>query len=209
MIARKYLSNAKVISKHRGLLAYTGKWRNIPVSVFTTGMGCPSAGIVVEEIIRLGVKQMIRIGTCGGVQKEILPGDYVIPDKAIPLVGLLDVYNIKKTAQTPDNRIFKKIVETSVKNKYHIGTICTSDAFYKEVEQARKWKSKGVLAFEMECAGIFALAKLRKVKAGCILTATGNIIYGKQVMETPSIKKSIENMVLIALETIKKIKDEK
>ena len=227
LIAKKYLSNYRVINKHRGLFAYTGKWKNIPVSVFTTGMGCPSAGIVVEEIAKLGVKYIIRVGTCGGVQKKINPGDYIIPDKAIPLIGLLKVYGIKYTPQFPDSDIFNILIK-SVENFVNrdttqprwvpvfstkkegqslwTGTICTSDAFYKEVEQARKWESKGVLAFEMECAGIFALAKLRRIKAGTILTATGNILYGRQVMETPAIKKAIDRMILIALEAIKELK---
>lgn len=208
-IAKKFLSKVKIINKHRGLLAYTGKWRNIPVSVFTTGMGCPSAAIVVEEIIKLGAKYIIRIGTCGGVQKKIQPGDYIIPEKAIPLVGLLNVYGIKNKPQTPHPDIFSKLMGTVPifrrkmgLSHFWVGTICTSDAFYKEIEQARKFENKGVLAFEMECAGIFALANLRKVKAGAILTATGNILYGTQVMETREIKKAIEKMILIALESI-------
>lgn len=210
LMAKKFFSNAKVINKHRGLLAYTGRYKNIPVSVFTTGMGCPSASIVVEEMSRLGVKYIIRVGTCGGVQKKINPGDYIIPEKAIPLIGLLNVYGIKNKPQTPDNDIFNKLVKSAeslvdYSQQIHKGTICTSDAFYKEVEQARKWEHRGVLAFEMECAGIFALAKLRKIKAGAILTATGNILYGIQVMETTEIKKAIDRMCLIALEVIIKL----
>lgn len=218
-IAKKFLSKVKIINKHRGLLAYTGKWRNIPVSVFTTGMGCPSAAIVVEEIIKLGAKYIIRIGTCGGVQKKIQPGDYIIPEKAIPLVGLLNIYGIKNEPQKPNSNIFNRLVKIAAGFRHRevvagfslrssgtqrswVGTICTSDAFYKEIEQARKFENKGVLAFEMECAGIFALANLRKIKAGAILTVTGNILYGTQVMETREIKKAIEKMILIALESI-------
>lgn len=210
LIVKKYLSKSKIINKHRGLVSYTGKWNNIPVSIVTTGMGCPSAAIVVEELAKLGVKYIIRIGTCGGVQKNIIAGDLIIPDKAIPLIGLLKIYGIKYTPQFPDSDIFNILIKSAsslVNVKYWIGSVATSDAFYKEIEQAKEWKSKGVLGFEMECAGIFALANLKKIKAACILTATGNILYGKQVMETKKIKEAIEKMILIALGTVKDLKN--
>ncbi|MEK6645170.1 MAG: nucleoside phosphorylase [Candidatus Firestonebacteria bacterium] len=201
LIAEKYLDKPKKINDFRGLLAYTGFYQKVPVSIVTTGMGCPSAGIVVEELVKLGAKILIRIGTCGGVSKNIKPGDLIIPTSAVGLVGIISAYKIEPWTPVPDINVVNALLD-SVKEKklrYWIGAICTSDAFYREVEQAREWEDKKILAFEMECAGIFALAALRGIKAGAILTATGNILYGRQVMETLFVKKSIEQMIKVAL----------
>jgi len=233
MVAKNFLTSAKIINNFRGLLAYTGEFKNVPVSVVTTGMGCPSCAIVVEELVMLGAKILIRIGTCGGVQKKINPADLIIPDSAFPLVGLLKSYNLKLKNTQPDSQLTGALVARAKKFplKMWVGPIYTSDAFYQEKKEAKEWESKGILAIEMECAGLFALARLRKVKAAAILTATGNIlypapllristrkvkilmqnyevlgqrggVYGQQVMETKKIKKSIKKMVEIALETV-------
>lgn len=203
MVAKEFLTSAKMINNFRGLLSYTGKFKGLRLSVVTTGMGCPSAAIVVEELINLGAKILLRIGTCGGVQKKVNPGDLIIPNSAVPLVGLLKNYRLETKITKPNNAITKKLVEKTSETgiSYWVGPICTSDAFYQEKKEAKEWESKGILAIEMECAGIFALAKLHKIKAGAILTATGNILYGRQVMETKTIKKSIATMIKIALET--------
>jgi purine-nucleoside phosphorylase len=86
IIAEKFLTQVKRTSDYRGLLSYTGKYKNVPVSVVTTGMGCPSGGIVVEELASLGAKVLIRVGTCGGVSEKVNPADLIIPQEAIPLV---------------------------------------------------------------------------------------------------------------------------
>lgn len=202
-IAEKYLKNKKIISDFRGLLAYTGYYNGRRVSVVTTGMGCPSAGIVVEELIKLGAKVLIRVGTCGGVPKYVQPGNLIVPSSAIPLVGLLKVYNVKHAPQTPNSELLRTLTNCAEKTKYKywVGAICTSDAFYREKAQAKVWENKNVLAFEMECAGVFMLARLRGIKAGAILTATGNILYGKQVIENAKISRAVDNMIKIALET--------
>jgi len=204
IVAEKFLTSVKIINDFRGLLAYTGKFKNVPVSVVTTGIGCPSAVIVLEELVSLGAKILIRIGTCGGVQKKIKPGDLIIPDSAIPLVGLLKSYQLNLRRTPPEIALMKNLIEKAkdFPPRTWVGPICTSDAFYQEKKEAKEWKSKGILAMEMECAGLFALAKLRKVKAGAILTATDNILYGRQVMESKEIKKAINTMCKIALETI-------
>lgn len=210
-IAKNFLTQTKVINEYRGLLSYTGKYKSITVSIVTTGMGCPSCAIVVEELAMLGAKVLIRTGTCGGIQKSVKPGDLIIPDSVIPMVGLLSNYGIDKLPCVPNYYvlqhlvdIIKKVTNKSTptnKNRYHIGLVCTSDAFYQEKLQAKVWETKGVLCVEMECAGLFALARLRKLYAGAILTCTGNILYGKQVMDTKQIRNSIDKMIEIALET--------
>src|SRR5438552_11300105 len=83
-IAETYLDNAVERNTERGMLGYTGEFEGRPVSVQATGMGCPSAAIVIEELVQLGVKRMLRVGTCGGLQPDLQLGDLIVALAAIP-----------------------------------------------------------------------------------------------------------------------------
>ena len=83
-IAETYLDNAVQRNTERGMLGYTGEFEGRPVSVQATGMGCPSAAIVIEELVQLGVKRMLRVGTCGGLQPDLQLGDLIVALAAIP-----------------------------------------------------------------------------------------------------------------------------
>ncbi len=207
MVAGKYLKDARLVSDFRGLVSYTGRYEDIPVSVVTTGMGCPSADIVLEELRMLGVKTVIRIGTCGAIQKDISPGRIIIPNGAVPLCGILRAYGLEPLPPVPDYTVLRAIVDSAyaLKKEYSVGIIATSDAFYCEIPQAREWEDKNVLAFEMECAGLFSLGLVRGIRVGAVLTATGNILYGEQVMETEEIALAIEDEIQIALDAVERL----
>jgi len=83
-IAREFMDDARQVNGERGMLGYTGTHQGKPVSVQSTGMGCPSAAIVVEELIQLGVKRLIRVGTCGGLSRSLQMGDVVVGISAVP-----------------------------------------------------------------------------------------------------------------------------
>jgi len=209
MIAEKYLENARLVNDFRGLVAYTGEYEGIPVSVVTTGMGCPSACIVLEELLMLGVKTLIRIGTCGAIQKDIQPGMVIIPNGAVPLCGILMAYGLELLPPVPDYTVLRAIVD-SAKNlgiEHRVGMIATSDAFYREIPQAKEWEDKGVLAFEMECAGLFSLGLVRGLRVGAMVTTTGNILYGEQIMETAEITEAIGDEIRIALGAVKRLEE--
>ena len=86
-VAETFLEGAEQKNWERGMLGYTGTFRGRPVSVQGTGMGCPSAAIVIEELAMLGVKRMLRIGTCGGLQADLRLGDLIVALSAVPLAG--------------------------------------------------------------------------------------------------------------------------
>src|ERR671923_1542336 len=86
-IAETYLDNAVQRNAERGLLGYTGEFEGRPVSVQATGMGCPSAAIVMEELIQLGVKRFLRVGTCGGLQSDLRLGDLIVAVSAVAADG--------------------------------------------------------------------------------------------------------------------------
>ncbi|MDI6785750.1 MAG: nucleoside phosphorylase [bacterium] len=203
-IADNFLEKAKLVSDYRGLNSYTGKYKSITVSVVTTGMGCPSAAIVVEELIELGAKTLIRIGTCGAIQKEIPAGCLIIPTGAIPLVGIINQYDLKCFSPTPDFYVLKALVQSAneLHKNYFLGLIATSDSFYSEIKHAKYWSSKNILGFEMECAGIFTISYLRKIKAAAILAATGNLMQHEQVLDNEITKKAISDEIEVALRAI-------
>ena len=86
-IAETFMSDAKQTNGERGMLGYTGTYEGRPVSVQSTGMGCPSAAIVIEELIQLGVKKLVRVGTCGGLQPDLALGDLIVALSAVPADG--------------------------------------------------------------------------------------------------------------------------
>src|SRR5919197_2422522 len=83
-IAETFFESARQVNSERGLLGYTGTYRGRPVSVQASGMGCPSAGIVLEELAMLGVKRIVRVGTCGGLQPDLQIGGLVLRPSAFP-----------------------------------------------------------------------------------------------------------------------------
>lgn len=205
MVAEGYLENARMVNEKRGLLAYTGTYTGIPISVVTTGMGSPSACIVLEELAVLGAETVIRVGTCGAIQKEILAGGIIIPNGAVPLCGILAAYNLEPLPPVPDFAVLRALTDAAagLKIGYTVGLIATSDAFYREVHQAKIWEERGVVGIEMESAGLFALGLVKGLRVGAVLAATGNILYGEQVMETDLTAKAIENEIEIALKAVK------
>src|SRR5918992_481719 len=83
-IAETFFEDAKLVTEERGMLGYTGTYRGKPVSVQATGMGCPSASIVTEELIQLGAKNLLRVGTCGGYYRDLRLGDLIVATSAAP-----------------------------------------------------------------------------------------------------------------------------
>ena len=86
-IAETFMDDPRQVNGERGMLGYTGTFNGKPVSVQSTGMGCPTAGIVVEELAQLGAKRLLRIGTCGGLQPDLELGDLIVALTAVPADG--------------------------------------------------------------------------------------------------------------------------
>src|ERR687894_2456886 len=86
-IAQNFFEDAELVTEGRGMLGYTGTYKGMPISVQATGMGCPSAAIVTEELIQLGARNLLRVGTCGGYSRDLRLGDLVIATAATPNDG--------------------------------------------------------------------------------------------------------------------------
>lgn len=176
----EYLEGARLVNENRGFLVYTGEWRGTPVTVATHGIGAPSATIVFEELIMLGAKVMVRLGSCGGMLGEMEIGDVVIPTGAsYGLGGTIWSYApFDCTAAVPDYEVLGRLVSEAERHglKYFLGPIVSSDSFYGEGEEyIRKWIERGMIAIEMEAASLFVLGRLRGIKTGAMLLVSDNI----------------------------------
>ena len=175
-VAEQHLDGPREVNGERGLLGYTGTFDGRPVSVQSTGMGGPSAGIVVEELIQLGARKLIRIGTCGGLRPELALGDTVIAISAVPADSTARHYaGGEPHAPTADFSVTHDLVHHAkpMGLRPHVGPVASSDTFYDPDEgRHRRWASRGVLAVEMEAATLFTIAAIRGVRAACVLVVS-------------------------------------
>jgi purine-nucleoside phosphorylase len=215
-IAQKFdggLANSRKVNDHRGLLGYTGTFKGVPISVQTSGMGAPSISIVVEELLRLGAQKLIRVGTCGGIGRGIKTGDIVVASSAAPVDGATRTYlHGDAYAPTANFELVRALVDTAVKfgQKPHVGQVATVDVFYNpDTDYFSKWRSRGVLAFEMETSVLYYLAA-RAYAAGANVSAATILTVSDILSEEASSEDSylpldqlnmaIERTIEIALE---------
>jgi purine-nucleoside phosphorylase len=204
---------ARQVSSHRGLLGYTGTYKGVPVSVQTSGMGAPSISIVVEELLRLGARRLIRVGTCGGIGPGVKTGEIVVASSAAPVDGATRTYlHGDPYAPTADFQLVRSLVDVAVARgqQPHIGQVATVDVFYNpDPDYVTKWRSRGVLAFEMETSVLYYLAARAKA-AGADVSAAALFVVSDVLSEEVTseesylplddLNRSIERMIEIALE---------
>lgn len=179
-IAETFLDDARQVNGERGLLGFTGAFEGSPVSVQATGMGCPSAAIVAEELVQLGVKRLLRVGTCGGLQPDLELGSLVLALSATPIDGTALRYTAGEAhAPTADWELLQGVVHAAkgLGARVTVGPVVTADTFYDPDETSRdRWAARGMLAIEMEAAVLFTIGAVRGVQAGCLLTVTDLLV---------------------------------
>ncbi|HLR46421.1 MAG TPA: purine-nucleoside phosphorylase [Deinococcales bacterium] len=202
-IAENFFTDPELYTDHRGMLGYTGTYRGMPVSVQTTGMGCPSLAITVEELVRLGARTLVRVGTAGIISRDVKPGELIVATGAVPNDGTTRQYlDGAPYAPVPDFSVtaalHAKAVETE--QAVHTGLIQTEDAFYATTpDHVEALAEQGVLAIEMEASALFLLGKLRGVKTGCALVAS-NYIGDPQLVAAEVLQDGIAHMTRTVLE---------
>jgi uridine phosphorylase len=166
-VAQALLEQPKMFNHHRGLWGYTGTARDgRPLSVQSTGMGGPSAAIVCEELIALGARTLIRIGTCGTLDAGLALGDLVAVGRALALDGTSRALGADATVD-PDPDLTERIDAPAV-------TAASVDVFYGKPDTG------DAAVVEMESATIFQIAKLRDVRAASILGVTDLLNRGER-----------------------------
>ncbi|GGH34346.1 purine-nucleoside phosphorylase [Paenibacillus segetis] len=203
-IAENFLEDYKCFNEVRGMLGYTGTYKGKKVSVMGTGMGPASMGIYSWELINVfGVKNLIRIGTCGAMQENIELYDVIFGMGTATDSNYGHQFNLP--GQYPLTASFdllqkaKKIADDKGQN-VHIGNILSSEIFYSADPTAmNKWQEMGILAVEMESVALYWNAIQARVNALCILTVSDHIITGAKT--TPEERQTaFTKMMEIALE---------
>ena len=203
-VAEEFLDDARQVNGERGLLGFTGTHQGVPVSVQATGMGAPSAAIVIEELIQLGADRLIRIGTCGGLQPQLALGDLVIALSAVPADGTALRYTGGEAhAPTAHFGVTHGLIHAAkgLELRPHVGAIASSDTFYDpDPGRHTRWAERGVLAVEMEAAVLFTIAAIRGVEGACLLTVS-DIISGEEFtrISDEELAAAVERMTRLAL----------
>jgi DeoD family purine-nucleoside phosphorylase len=200
--------SVRQVNEHRALYGFTGTYRGKPVSVQTSGMGTPSLSIVVEELLRLGAKRLIRVGTCGGIAKGLKTGDLVVATAACPVDGATTTYlHGEAYAPAADFALTRALVDAAAEAGVaaRTGLVASVDVFYNtDADYAQRWRDRGVLAFEMEASALFYLAARDGAQAACALTVSDvlseEVTTEESYLPLDELDRAIDRMIDVALE---------
>ena len=183
-----YFDDAKLVADVREYTTYTGYLDGEKVSVTSTGIGGPSAAIAIEELSKIGAHTFIRVGTCGGMQEDVLSGDIVIANGSIRMEGTSREYAPIEYPAVADFATTCALVEGAKKLgvRYHVGVAQSKDSFFGQhepevmpvsYELQNKWEAwlrMGCLASEMESAALFIAGSFLRVRVGSCFLVVAN-----------------------------------
>ncbi len=206
----KQCSDVETVAENREYKVVNAAYEGRPLTICSTGIGAPSAAIAAEELDQVGVGTLLRVGTCGALQRDIDIGDMIVATGAAKDEGTTKRYEKATVPAVPHHEVLSQLVDVSEARdeQVHVGPIATDDAFYAETEEyVNQWEDAGMLAVEMEAAALFTLARRKGMRAGAICTVDGNLVKGTQKGETDGdelpekAKNNVERAIEIALET--------
>ena len=203
-IAQTYLESPELVNDVRGMLAYTGYYKGVRLTVMASGMGMPSMGIYSYELFNeYGVDNIIRIGTAGGVSESVGLRDVVFAMTSCTNSSYADQYRLPcRPVAAASYELLKKADAAAEKLgiSVHVGTVLCTDTFYDDSGSLAQWRRVGVLATEMESAALYYNAARLGKKALCICTVSDLPLTGESC--TPEERQTTFNdMMKIALET--------
>lgn len=170
LLAQTLLDAPLMFNHNRGLWGYTGTAADgEQLTVQSTGMGGPSAAIVVAELADLGAERVIRVGTCGALAPSLALGDLIVVERAVPADGTSASLDCGDPA--PDPALAAGL------SGEHRGAVVTTDLFYDpDLARQQRWAQQGALAVEMECAAVFAVAAQRGLAAAALLLVSDVVL---------------------------------
>jgi uridine phosphorylase len=185
---------SREVASNREYVTFTGTYRGVPISCTSTGIGCPSTAIAMEELARVGAMTFVRIGTCGTFQDHVRPGDIAIFDSAARYDGTSALYAPVEFPAVADHDVVEAAIAAGreLGFPFHVGTTRTSDAFYARHPRPGSsfdgyWQSSwrdhfedlkrmNVVAAEMEASVILVLARIWGLRAGGIAVVLDNVL---------------------------------
>jgi len=202
--AETFLESPKLVNEVRGMLGFTGTWKGHRVTIHGSGMGMPSLSIYANELIRdYGVKTLIRIGSCGGMQAKINVRDVILAMSAssisTPSRGIFKELNFAPCA---DWSLLRAAADAAARKGVptHVGGIYSADVFYDERPDLNEQMTRhGILGVEMEAAELYNLAARYGVRALAVLTVSDHLLTGA-ALPSEDRERSFGEMVEIALE---------
>lgn len=206
-VAETFLDDMRPVTSVRNMLGFSGRYEGLPVSVMGTGMGVPSISIYATELIKdYGVRRLIRIGTCGAVADGLAIGDVVLAMGAATDSGVNRMrYAGFDYAATADFDLLRNAVRAaeSAGIPVRVGNVHTGDLLYRPGEGIYDvMKRMGVLAGEMEAAGLYGVAAELGARALAVLTVS-NVIRTREETSAFERENRFDDMVRIALETVR------
>ena len=194
-----HCDDSEVVAQNREYKIVNATYEGVDLTISSTGIGCPSAAIAVEELATVGVETFIRVGTIGALQADVEVGDMVVATGAAKEEGTSKRYESEVYPAVPDYDVLTSLVGSAETNEgvgahedaptrdgpsgaaVHVGPIVSDDAFYNESDEyVEDWNDANLLAIEMEAATVFSLARRRGLRAGAICTVDGNLVAGNQ-----------------------------
>ena len=204
-IAENFFADARQVNGVRNCLGFTGTWKGKPVSVQATGMGQPSTAIYVHELLDIyKVKNLIRVGTCGGLSTKVKVRDVVIAMTASTDSAMNQSFAPFSYAPFADYKLLSKAVELATERgfRWHVASVSSSDTFYAPggIKDYKKIAAHGVVAVEMEAAIIYTLAKRFDARALTVCTMSDCLVTGEEI-NADERQSSLKDMVELALDT--------
>lgn len=211
-----YFEHPEKIAQNREYVTYTGTLEGVPVSVTSTGIGGPSAAIAVEELIHCGADTFIRVGTSGGMQKDVMGGDVCIATGAIRFEGTSKEYAPMEWPAVSNFDVTLALREAAERLglRSHTGVVQCKDSFYGQHspqtmpvdylldEKWNAWLKLGALCSEMESAALFTVAAARGVRAGAVMLVIANQTRRALGLEDPQCYDT-DRAIRVAVEAIR------
>ena len=205
-IAENFFDDAHEVNAVRNMLGYTGSYQGVPVSVMGTGMGIPMASIYATELVtEYGVERLIRVGSCGGILDSVEIRDVILAIGACTDSGVNRArYGNHDFAATADFRLLKAAADAAKAKgiDVKVGNVHSTDLFYNPDSEAfNRMKAMGVLAVEMEAAGLYGVAAEKGARALTICTVSDHVFTGAWTSSDER-QETFNEMVEIALEAV-------
>jgi DeoD family purine-nucleoside phosphorylase len=206
LLAQELLERPLMFNHNRGLWGYTGAAADgLPLTIQSTGMGGPSAAIVISELIDLGARRLVRIGTCGALDPALALGDLFVVTSALAADGTSRALGADERA-LPDEGLTAAL--GAADPDAPSGTVVSTDLFYDPREQEPAWSAAGARAVEMETATLFAVAAHRGVAAAAVLLVTDVLVTGRTRIREEALREGERRLGAFAARALGAYSDE-